>query len=48
MTAIDDWSSWAKSGSELQNANGNYGIVKMNSETALYSHLINCKINLLL
>ena len=47
-TTINDWSSGEKSDSKLQNANGNYGMVKMNSETALYSHLITCKLNLLL
>ena len=48
MTTIDNWSLGAKSGSELQNENGNYGMVKMNSETTFNSHLIIWKLNLLL
>ena len=37
-----------KTSSELQNENGNYGMVKMNSETTFYSHLIIFNLNLLL
>ena len=46
--AINSWSSGEKTGSELQNENGNFQMVKMNSKTLLISHLIICNSYLLL
>ena len=45
---INGWCSGAKTGSELQNENGNFQMVKMNSKTLLISHLIIYKSYLLL
>ena len=46
--AIKNWSLGEKTGSELQNANGNYWMVKMNSKIIFNSHLIIFKLHLLL
>ena len=48
MITIKSSSLGEKSGSELQNENGNFGMVKMNSKTIFISHLIIFKSYLLL